>query len=67
MVLLGAVFNFISSLYFTKLFKREIDPYYDRRFSVDKYGVLISFEENRRTLLEEIVNKYNPIEEHVKE
>lgn len=52
-ILLGVLVTVIGMLVTTRLPQRHIPPYYDPRFSVDRFGVLVrGIESNREELLE---------------
>jgi molybdopterin-containing oxidoreductase family membrane subunit len=45
LTILGAsIVNLAAVLYYTKLYKRTINPYYDERFSVDRFGLLVTYD-----------------------
>mgnify|MGYP003935436743 CR=1 FL=1 len=64
MILFGGIANFISVMVYTKLFKRGIHPWYDPRFGVDKYGLLVGYEPEEEKAILDIVKHYEPEEEH---
>jgi molybdopterin-containing oxidoreductase family membrane subunit len=66
-ILLATIANLASSIYYTKLYKRKIHKYYDERFSIDKFGLLVTYNSFEEELVQKIVEPFNPEEEHVKE
>ncbi len=64
MILFGGIANFISVMVYTKLFKKGIHPWYDSRFGVNKYGLLVGYEPGEEKAILDIVKHYEPEEEH---
>ena len=60
----GEIVDFISVMVYTKLFKKGIHPWYDPRFGVDKYGLLVGYEADDKKAIQNIVKQYEPDEEH---
>ncbi len=52
-ILFATLFNFLSSVFYMKLYRFRLKPYYDKRFSVDKFGLLITFRKGE----DEVVNR----------
>ncbi len=46
-VLFAAIFNLIAVIYYARLRKRQTDPWYDSRFSMNKYGLLVAYSEEK--------------------
>jgi molybdopterin-containing oxidoreductase family membrane subunit len=64
MIFFGALTNFISVMYYSKLYKSKVHSWYDPRFGVDKYGLLISYEEKDKAKIQELIKPFEPEEEH---
>ncbi len=67
LILFGTLATLIGLLYHTRLYKKRIHPYYDPRFSKDKYGILIACESNKLNNLREVVLSENAEEFNVRE
>lgn len=61
-ILFAAIFNLVAVLYYTRLYKKKIDPYYEARFSVDKFGILVSYDAYYEDDLATVINKFCPDE-----
>lgn len=66
-VLFATYFNFISSIYYTKLYQRKIHKQYDTQFSTSEFGLLLSYSEKEKKQLQEILNTLNNDQDHEKE
>lgn len=64
MILFGALANFISVMYYTRLYKQKIHPWYRPSFGVDKYGLLVGYEPGEEKEINSIVQTFEPEEEH---
>jgi Ni/Fe-hydrogenase subunit HybB-like protein len=64
-ILLGSVFNLIGLVIYARLYRRKTLPYYDRRFSRDKFGLLISCSPDQVARLEKLLEPALPEEIHV--
>lgn len=64
-ILLGSVFNLIGLVIFARLFKLKTAPYYDPRFSRDKFGLLVSCNASEVDRLRELLAPADPEEIHV--
>jgi len=67
LILFGTLATLIGLLYHSRLYKKRIHPYYDPRFSKDKYGILIACESNELNDLREVVLSENAEEFNVRE
>lgn len=67
LILFGTLANLIGMLFHTKLYKKRIHPYYDPRFSQDRFGILISCDDNELDDLREVVLSENAEEFNVRE
>ncbi len=68
LTVLGAtIANLIAVLYYTRLYKRKIHTFYDLRFSVDKFGILVIYDRYYEEDIANVINKFNPDEVHYKE
>jgi Ni/Fe-hydrogenase subunit HybB-like protein len=61
-ILLATLSNFISSIYYTRLYKLKISPYYDQRFSADKFALLITYRKGEEELVDRIIKPLKPEE-----
>jgi molybdopterin-containing oxidoreductase family membrane subunit len=67
LILFGTIFTLLGMLIHTNLYKKRIHPYYDPRFSTDKFGILMSCEEKELDELREVVLSENAEEFNVRE
>jgi molybdopterin-containing oxidoreductase family membrane subunit len=61
-ILGAALANLVAVLWYTKLYKRKINPYYDPRFSTDKFGMLITYDRSFEKDISDLSEKINPDE-----
>ena len=64
-ILLGSIANLIGLVIFARLFQTKTPAYYDRRFSRDKFGLLISCEAGQLQQLKTLLQPAAPEEIHV--
>jgi Ni/Fe-hydrogenase subunit HybB-like protein len=64
-ILLGSIANLIGLVIYARLFSTKTPPYYDRRFSRDKFGLLISCSADQVEQLKVILAPAEPEEIHV--
>jgi Ni/Fe-hydrogenase subunit HybB-like protein len=64
-ILLGSIANLIGLVIFARLFRTKTSAYYDRRFSRDKFGLLVSCEAGEVSRLTELLEAADPEEIHV--
>ena len=64
-ILLGSIANLIGLVIFARLFRTTTSPYYDRRFSRDKFGLLISCRADQVASLRKLLEPADPEEIHV--
>jgi len=64
-ILLGSIANLIGLVLFARLFRTRTAPYYDSRFSRDKFGLLVSCKRRELDRLQEILAPAAPEELHV--
>ena len=64
-ILLGSLGNFIGLVIFARLFRSKTSPYYDPRFSRDKFGLLVSCGADEIGRLQEHLAPALPEEIHV--
>ena len=64
-ILLGSIANLIALLACARLFRTATSPYYDRRFSRDKFGLLISCNADQIDGLKKLLQPADPEELHV--
>jgi molybdopterin-containing oxidoreductase family membrane subunit len=63
LTILGAsLANLAAVLIYTKLYKRKIKPYYDPRFSSDKFGMLITYDRYFEKDISDLSEKIHPDE-----
>lgn len=63
-VLFATLANFAGALYHTRLYKRKIKPYYDSRFSADKFGLLVAYRRGEEDFVERIGKTFQAEEDH---
>lgn len=61
-VLFAAIFNLVAVLYYSRLHKKRTDPWYDSRFSLNKFGILIQYSEEESTEVDSLIEPFNPEE-----
>jgi len=66
-VLFAAYANFISALIYTRLYKGKIHPNYDPRFSMDQFGLLLTYDAGQEEYLDDILKNLKPEENHDEE
>ncbi len=44
-VLFASIFNLVAVFYYSRLRKKHTDPWYDERFSMNKFGLLVAYSE----------------------
>lgn len=64
-ILLGSIANLVGLLIYARLFRATTSPYYDRRFSRDKFGLLISCDAGQADRLRRLLEPAEPEEIHV--
>ena len=64
-ILLGSIANLIGLMIYARLFRTETSAYYDRRFSRDKFGLLISCDADQVERLKGLLGPAEPEEIHV--
>jgi len=64
-ILLGSLANFAGLVLFARLFRFKTSPYYDPRFSRDKFGLLVSCSSHEVARLKEELAPAAPEEIHV--
>jgi molybdopterin-containing oxidoreductase family membrane subunit len=63
-ILSATLTNLVAVIIYTRLYKHRINRYYDRRFSADKFGILICYHKDEDP--GKILNEFNPEEEYDK-
>ncbi len=63
-ILFATLFNFAGAIYHTQLYKRKIRPYYDSRFSVDKFGLLVVYRKGEDDFVNRIGKNIKAEEEY---
>lgn len=63
-ILTATLFNFISSIIYSRRHKRKYQGYYDKRFSADKFGLLITYLKGEDDLVTRIIKQFKPEEEY---
>jgi len=61
-VLFAAIFNLVAVLYYSRLHKKHTDPWYDSRFSLNKFGILIQYAEEESAEVDSLIEPFNPEE-----
>ncbi len=61
-VLFASIFNLVSVLYYSRLHKKHTDPWYDKRFSLDKFGLLIRYAKPDNDKIDSLIETYHPEE-----
>jgi Ni/Fe-hydrogenase subunit HybB-like protein len=64
-ILIGSIANLIGLIVFSRLFTLKTAPYYDPRFSRDKFGLLIKCTAGELDVLREVLAPADPEEIHV--
>ena len=64
-ILLGSLANLAGLVYFSRLTRLRTAPYYDIRFSRDKFGLLVSCGSDELDRLKELLTPIDPEEIHV--
>jgi len=64
-ILLGSLADLLGLVLCARLYRRKTAPYYDRRFSRDKFGLLIGCKADQVTRLRELLEPADPEEIHV--
>ncbi|HEY3308520.1 MAG TPA: quinol:electron acceptor oxidoreductase subunit ActD [Desulfuromonadaceae bacterium] len=64
-ILLGSIANLIGLILHSRLFRLKLSPHYDRRFSRDKFGLLIGCKAGELDRLQLLLAKAYPEEMHV--
>ncbi|HEX2934788.1 MAG TPA: quinol:electron acceptor oxidoreductase subunit ActD [Bacteroidales bacterium] len=63
-ILFATIANFAGAIYYTKLYKRKINPFYNSQFSVDKFGLMVVYRKGEDDLVSRIGKTINAEEEH---
>jgi hypothetical protein len=66
-VLIGSIFNLIGMIIHARLFRLTPRPEYDRRFSRDKFGLLVGCREGELARLKALLAESVPEELHVRQ
>jgi len=64
-ILLGSIANLVGLILNARLYRLNVGPFYDRRFSRDKFGLLISCGEKNLQSLRELLSGASAEEVHV--
>ncbi|UFS70374.1 DUF3341 domain-containing protein [Geomonas sp. RF6] len=64
-VLLGSLFNLVGMIFHTRLFRAKTRPFYDRRFSRDRFGLLVTCSGGEVEILQKLLLTAQPEEIHV--
>lgn len=64
-ILLGCLANLLGLVLHARLYRRTLSPFYDPRFSRDRFGLLIRCTPVQLELLPGLLENYSPEEMHV--
>lgn len=65
-ILSATLTNLVAVIIYTRLYKHRIHQFYDTRFSNDRFGILVDYNENQKKDPGEIIKEFNPEEEYDK-